>query len=82
MAPIIIKHEMIWKAVKPIFDFSFHLFNRSSIETEPAVTLGPLKCKEQLAAETKKKSNPNDTKTEGETKLEGPGTYEFSHWAR
>lgn len=55
---------------------------RSSIETEPAVTLGPLKCKEQLAAETKKKPNVNDTKTEGETKLEGPGTYEFSHWAR
>ncbi|XP_072048765.1 LOW QUALITY PROTEIN: BOS complex subunit NOMO1-like [Amphiura filiformis] len=50
---------------------------KSSIETEAATTLGPLKSKEQLIAETKKKAN--DTKA---VVVDGPGTYEFSHWAR
>ncbi|XP_071806150.1 BOS complex subunit NOMO1-like [Asterias amurensis] len=62
---------------------------KSSIETEPLVRLGPLKSKQELEREAKKKTKPaktgNETAPGDETKEvkdDGPSIYEFTYWAR
>lgn len=82
---------------RSLFCFLFHVF-RSSIDSEPALVLGPLKSvqelrREQQLAEIEARRQEREKKSQEEEgskppvqemveELQGPFLYEFSYWAR